>query len=84
MKTNFITLLLTTILISSCVSPKVYKDLENKYADLKKQNTELSDELEALRNQSNTTNSEYEALKSEYEDVVDTRDNINNSCWCFG
>ncbi len=76
MKTNFITLLLTTILISSCVSPKVYKDLENKYADLKKQNTELSDELEALRNQSNTTNSEYEALKSEYEDVVDTRDKL--------
>ncbi|WP_194767337.1 OmpA family protein [Tamlana sp. I1] len=38
----------TITLLASCVSPKIYKDLEAKYAELKKENRKLSDENESL------------------------------------
>ena len=41
-------------LTTSCVSKKIYQDLENKYADLKKEHNALSDEngvLKASKNQ---------------------------------
>lgn len=41
--------LLIATVATSCVSKKVYTDLENKYAALKKQNNKLSDELDALQ-----------------------------------
>ncbi len=36
--------LLVVALTTSCVSKKIYNDLENKYADLKKENRNISDE----------------------------------------
>ena len=36
-------------LMSSCVSKKIYNDLENKYTDLKKENRILADENDELR-----------------------------------
>ena len=33
---------LTLTLVVSCVSPKVYKELEGKYANLKKENRQAS------------------------------------------
>ena len=36
--------LLVLALSTSCVSKKIYTDLENKYTDLKKENRSLSDE----------------------------------------
>lgn len=50
-------LLLVTALSVSCVSKKVYNELEGKYAALKKQQRELSDEnhdLEKTKNQLDT------------------------------
>ena len=41
-------LLLIAALSTSCVSKKVYTDLENKFADLKKENRKLSDDLDDL------------------------------------
>ena len=76
MKKNILTLVLGTLLISSCVSPKVYKDLENKYADIKKENNTLSDELEALRNQGNTTSNAYDTLKSQYQEELDIKNKL--------
>ncbi len=41
-------LALTFTLFSSCVSKKIYTDLEDKYADLKKENRSLNDEVATL------------------------------------
>ena len=40
--------LLVLALTSSCVSKKIYNDLENKFADLKKENRKISDDNENL------------------------------------
>ena len=34
-----------SLLLTSCVSSKVYKDLEGKYADVKRENRSLKDDL---------------------------------------
>ena len=39
---------LIVLSMSSCVSKKIYNDLENKYTDLKKEYNNLSDEIEDL------------------------------------
>lgn len=76
MKNRIFTIAMTAVLATSCVSPKVYKDLENKYAEIKKENNALSDELEALRNSGNTKSSEFDALKAEYDEAVDTKNKL--------
>ena len=40
-------------LTTSCVSKKIYQDLENKYADLKKEHNNLSDENGTLKTDKN-------------------------------
>jgi len=40
-------------LTTSCVSKKIYQDLENKYADLKKEHNALSDENTTLKTDKN-------------------------------
>ena len=46
-------LVLVAIIGASCVTPKVYKELETKYAYVKKENRELSKENESLLNEKN-------------------------------
>lgn len=72
--------LLVIALTSSCVSKKVYTDLENKFIDLKKENRSIADEntelikaktqleldSEALKNNLNKAKSEYDKLKTDY------------------
>lgn len=41
-------LLITAVLCSSCVSKKIYTDLENKFADLKKENRHLQNQIDSL------------------------------------
>jgi len=65
-------------LISSCVSPKVYKDLENKYADLKKEHRTLSDENEALLKSNNETENALNKLKKLYDEALAQRDKLQN------
>ena len=67
----------TLTLMSSCVSKKIYNDLENKYTDLKKENRTLLDANEDLtqsKNQLeldlNTTKSERDKLKSERDKLA--------------
>lgn len=76
MKRIFI-LLLTTSVLSSCVSKKVYTDLEDKYANLKKENRSLSDELEALTASNNSLQNDFDALQRNYDEAVKQRDQLS-------
>jgi len=59
--------LLILALSTSCVSKKIYNDLENKYADLKKENRSISDENADLLKSKNQLELDGNALKSELE-----------------
>lgn len=73
--------LLTIVLSTSCVSKRIYKDLESKYTDLKKENRSLADDNAALLKSKNQleqdqtnlkfeldkTKAEYSKLRSDYE-----------------
>ena len=65
--------LLSSIVLTSCVSSKVYKDLEGKYADLQQENEELSQDL---RNTKARAEQDLNALQSEYEEMVSQRDQL--------
>jgi len=76
MKNSLLTFALSTVLLTACVSPKVYKDLENKYADLKKENNALADENAALLQTKNATSNDFIKLKSEYDEAVDIKNKL--------
>ncbi len=67
---------LVIVLITSCVSPKVYKDLESKYNILKDQNRELSAENDALSSTKNKALNDLESLQKQYDDVLAQRDKL--------
>lgn len=67
---------LTIAFLASCVSPKVYKELEGKYANLKQENRKLSNENELLSNAKNTAENELKQLKSAYDEAVSERDKL--------
>lgn len=67
---------LTLALVISCVSPKVYKDLEAKYDNLKKENRKLSDENELLNSGKIAAENELKQLKAAYEEAVAQRDKL--------
>jgi len=52
---RFSIIVILTIISASCVSPKVYKELEGKYAYVKKENRKLSEENESLLSEKNKT-----------------------------
>ena len=80
-------------LTTSCVSKKIYQDLENKYADLKKEHNALSDEngvLKASKNQLeidktnlqtelDKTKAERDKLASDYAATKKSLDNLKDS-----
>ena len=70
--------LLTVAFLTSCVSPKVYKDLESKYAKLKQQNRKLSDANELLSSEKNTAESELKQLHTAYNEAVAQRDKLQS------
>jgi chemotaxis protein MotB len=61
--------LLVLALTTSCVSKKIYNDLETKFADLKKENRSISDENAALLASKKQLESEKVALNKNLEDV---------------
>lgn len=73
---NISFLLVTLVLISSCVSPKIYKELEGKYANLKQKNRKLSDENEVLSRAKIAAENELKQLKSAYDEAVLERDKL--------
>lgn len=68
--------LLILSLATSCVSSKVYKDLEDKYADLKKENRELADQNESLSQQRNQLDLDGKDLQSRLDKLKQERDKL--------
>ena len=64
------------VVLASCVSPKVYKELESKYADLKKDNRTLSADNEALLGAKTAAENELKQLQSAYDEAVAQRDKL--------
>ena len=66
-------LTLSLILLSACVSPKIYKELEGKYAVLKKENKALSTENEMLRIAKNKAENELNKTQQSYDATLAQR-----------
>lgn len=75
-KLSLMALLLLTM--TSCVSKKIYTDLEDKYANLKKENRALTDELEALSADKNKLTNDLNSLQAAYDDAVKERDKLRS------
>lgn len=75
-KLSLIAILLITM--TSCVSKKIYTELEDKYANLKKDNRALSDEVEALSADRNKLTNDLNSLQAAYDEVVKERDQLRS------
>jgi chemotaxis protein MotB len=69
-------LALTLVLTTSCVSKKIYTDLENRYASLKKENRILSDEKADISKSLTASQNELAKLRKDYDDAVGKRDQL--------
>jgi chemotaxis protein MotB len=65
-------------LFTSCVSKKIYTDLEDKYANLKKENRDLTDEVESLSSANTKLTNDLNQLQSAYEKAVAERDKLQS------
>lgn len=65
-----------TLLMFNCVSPKVYKELEAKYNNLKNENRKLSDENELLLNAKNAAENELKQIQTAYDEAATERDKL--------
>ena len=68
--------LLILALSTSCVSKKIYNDLESKYADLKKENRTISDENADLLKAKSQLELDQEALNKEFAKVKLEREKL--------
>jgi chemotaxis protein MotB len=68
--------LLIMALSTSCVSKKIYTDLENKYTDLKKENRSLADENSELMKAKNQLELDQNALKNDLANLKLERDKL--------
>jgi chemotaxis protein MotB len=66
--------LLLLAMTTSCVSKKLYNDLESKYADLKKENREMSDSSQDLAKAKNKLELDQTALQDELNKTKAQRD----------
>lgn len=66
--------MLILALTTSCVSKKLYNDLENKYANLKKENREMGDKNQDLTKSKNTLELDQSALQEELNKTKAQRD----------
>ena len=78
MKKSTIVVVMITLLLTACVSPKVYKDLETKYGVLKDQNKELLAENEELLKGKNQALSQLDQLQAEYDKTLAERDKLQH------
>jgi chemotaxis protein MotB len=70
------TALVVLLLTSSCVSKKVFNDLENKYTELKKENRRLLDEGEDCLKAKNELATANTSLQSELDKTKSERDKL--------
>lgn len=69
-------LLSATLLLSSCVSSKVYNELEDRYLDIQQENRELTDDLRDIRERNEANERSLEELQREYEEASAERDRL--------
>lgn len=69
--------MLALALMTSCVSKKVYTDLETKYADLKKENRTLADENEAIGKEKNELDLKSKDLQAQLDKLKAERDKLS-------
>lgn len=69
-------IMLVGILFSSCVTSKVYKDLESKYANLKRENRKMEDDLTALEKESKADKKALQQLDAQYQKTLAERDEL--------
>ncbi|MDI1318415.1 OmpA family protein [Flavobacterium sp.] len=67
-------------MMSSCVSKKIYNDLENKYTDLKKENRVMTDENDELRKANAEFDSVNRALMADLEKTQAERAKLQADC----
>lgn len=67
---------LALAMLTSCVSPKVYKDLEEKYNVLRKENSNLKDENTDLLAAKNQAENELKSLQKQYDEAATSRDQL--------
>jgi chemotaxis protein MotB len=72
----FFALLSSSVLLSSCVSSKVYKDLEDRHAQLQEENSELAREFDDLEARFRQNENDLAALQAEYETTKAERDRL--------
>ena len=76
-----ITLALVTLsLMTSCVSKKIYNDLENKYTDLKKENRFISDENDELHKANAEFDSVNKSLIAELDKLKADKEKLQADC----
>jgi chemotaxis protein MotB len=66
--------LLVLVMTTSCVSKKIYNDLESKYADLKKETRSVADENDNLQKAKNQLELDRDGLKSDLAKVKSERE----------
>lgn len=69
-------LTITTLLLTSCVSKKIFTDLETKFADLKKENRKILDENEALLSGKTKSETENTVLRQDIDKLKQERDQL--------
>lgn len=72
--------LVIVILMPSCVSKKIYNDLENKYTDLKKENRLIADENDELHKANAEFDSVNRSLQAELEVVKADKAKLQADC----
>lgn len=68
--------LMVIALMASCVSKKVFNELETKYADLKKENRSISDQNDSITKAKNQLDLDYKTLKADYDKIKAERDKL--------
>jgi chemotaxis protein MotB len=69
---------LTLVLTTSCVSKKIYTDLEDKYANLKKENRKLGDTNQDLETTLNRAKNDLEKLTKNYDTAFAQRNKLQS------
>ncbi len=67
---------LTLVLTTSCVSKKIYTDLENKYATLRKENRKISDDNADLKKDLLLSQNKLSQLQRDYDDTTAKRNQL--------
>ncbi|MEH6534889.1 MAG: OmpA family protein [Psychroserpens sp.] len=69
---------LTLVLSTSCVSKKIYTDLEDKYANLKKENRKLADSNRDLETTLNKAKNDLSKLQQDYDATLAQRNTLQS------